>query len=121
MIADDVVVAVLDCRVLIVDKCSGVYMVMGPPYKPMNYIGPIYSGYLCLSLRWYLIRQQYFCFWGFVILCILTFFKALISNIFANYVSCLKKTWLTEWFEQRSLEENFYEASALPSEPAGPG
>ena len=79
---------------------------MGRPYKPMNHIGLIYSGYISLSLRWYFIWRQYFLLVGFVILDILTFFKALMSNIFANYVSPLKKTWLTTvLFEQRSLKE----------------
>ena len=52
VIADDEVVAVLECRVLIVEKPNRVYLVMGPPYKPMNHIGLIYSDYISLSLRW---------------------------------------------------------------------
>ena len=56
-----------------------------------------------------------------MILDIPTFFEALMPNIFLSYLSRLKKTWHTAWFEPWSLEENFYEASALPSELAGPG
>ena len=66
-------------------------MVMSPPYKPMSRIGPICSGYVSLLLRWHLFQRQFFCSQVFVILDIPTFFKASMSNIFANYFFALEK------------------------------
>ena len=42
---------------ILLSECSSTVLAspdMSPPYKPMSHVGPICSGYIFLSLRWYL-------------------------------------------------------------------